>query len=47
MTMISDGRFDTERLAPMRFPLGETDQAVQAARDRQALRVVVTGGENP
>jgi L-iditol 2-dehydrogenase len=46
MQMISDGRFDPGRLETLDFTLAEAARAVEAARSGQALRVVVTSGED-
>ncbi len=44
MEMLSDGRFDPGRLETVRFPLARAADAVRAAQDRQALRIVVENG---
>jgi L-iditol 2-dehydrogenase len=47
MEMLSDGRFDARMLDPVRFSLDDAADAVRAAQDRKALRIIVeSGGES-
>jgi L-iditol 2-dehydrogenase len=44
MDMLSDGRFDAKLLEPVRYSLEDAADAVRAARDRQALRIILENG---